>query len=134
MKVRTESLSGAALDWVVAQVDNRNVFATLIEPVLHAQGIEEQPAFTPSKDWGFVGMLIEREEIALIPTYLGWYVFMDSIDANGSTRRASTTAADPAVAVLRCYVLAKLGEEVDVPTMPHAAPRYNTKACAANGS
>lgn len=60
------------------------------------------PGFAPATDWMDAGPIIEREGIGVFPTHNGWAAGMQS----GPT---------PLIAAMRCYVVSKLGEEVEVP-------------------
>ena len=60
MKVKTSELQGSALDWAVAEcegIEVRQVEGVLVDPL----GLQ----FSPSIDWSYGGMVIEREKIAL---------------------------------------------------------------------
>lgn len=102
MKIKTEVLLGAALDWAVAKCEG------VVRPYI--------------KD-GFCqrGPIIERELIETGPTYTddgktvsGWTALMfndqrcehDLIQASGRT---------PLTAAMRAYVTSKLGDEIDIP-------------------
>jgi hypothetical protein len=114
MKVTTNELQGAALDWAVAKcegIEVRQVEGVLVDPL----GLQ----FSPSIDWSYGGMVIEREGIAI-----------DCIRCNGNIDgwQAANMVADdenwdanvqygptPLIAAMRCYVASKLGDEVEVP-------------------
>lgn len=120
MKVRTEQLTGAALDWAVARAEGLTVFVgmnhTLTGPAVRELGVEDEPVFSPSTDWLFVGALIEREEIAVMPTDRGWFTSMsDTNEEEGTVVNFSKRAASPLISALRCFVSRKIGDEVDLP-------------------
>jgi len=98
MKVKTRELVGAQLDWAAAK----------------AQGVIESTESTtlyyrPSTVWSHGGTIIEREGMTVRRyTDALWDASIGSLDyvADGPT---------PLVAAIRCFVLSKLGEEVEVP-------------------
>jgi hypothetical protein len=94
MKVKTNELSGAALDWAVGQADECE-FA----PVEY------------STRWEFGGQIIEREGIDL--QYQGGETDVWAADIfNADSMIYGDT---PLIAAMRCYVASKLGDEVEVP-------------------
>lgn len=97
MKVKVSELSGAALDWAVAE---------------HEQFLED--VFEPSSYWGDGGPIIEREGISLyLDTNNLWQanIFAGNPAVFGTGVEGST----PLIAAMRCYVASKMGDEVDVP-------------------
>jgi hypothetical protein len=122
MKVKTNELSGAALDWAVAKCEQDDTVRIYFDedtgeklchkwfPILGQYW--DVPEFSPSTDWAQGGLIIERERIYLQPEIgkegagNAWYaVSMYNTDAYGST---------PLIAAMRCYVASKLGDEVEV--------------------
>ena len=112
MKIKTEELIGAALNWAVTK----------------ARGIKADPAawltvyrldsmYDFSTDWAAggplheeciaAGMLIERVD----PDYLNLPKFKATLERWESVYRGDTLL----VTTCRCYVAHKLGTEVDVP-------------------
>jgi hypothetical protein len=91
--MRTNELTGAALDWAVARCE---VGADFIGEI-------DDPHFY-STDWAQGGAIIEREGIALIP---GWTAERPGFSADGETAL---------IAAMRCYVASKLGDEVEIPS------------------
>ena len=92
MKIKTQDLTGPALDWAVNQIEE-----CCDDP--HA------PLF--STNWAQGGPIIEREEISLwTEGYTAWEATSGGCQEWGST---------PLIAAMRCYVASKLGDEVDVP-------------------
>jgi len=101
MKVKTNILDGAALDWVVAKCEGRPHSYVVAD--VKGQDPFTAVAFTPSTDWAQGGAIIEREGIALIP---GWTAERPGFSADGDTSL---------IAAMRCYVASCLGDEVDIP-------------------
>jgi len=104
MKIKTNELTGAALDWAVAKCEGE----CLVDGALFTKDPDdEQVLYTPSTDWSQGGPIIEREHIELEWSGQDW---------------TAVTRADeeffgftPLVAAMRCYVASKLGDEVEIP-------------------
>lgn len=113
--MKTSELTGAALDWAVAEASGTPIYRswkTLTRMDMDGQHYW-QPLNKYSTDWAQGGPIIEREGIWLQPevgkegTASAWYaVSMDGHDAYGPT---------PLIAAMRCYVASKLGDEVEIP-------------------
>ena len=105
MKIKTAELTGAALDWVVAKCEGEEY-----RDRMEWDGIgQDYPAHKYSTNWAQGGPIIEREDIS--PRSCGdgswvadWYF--------GDVRRVGPS---PLIAAMRCYVAAKLGNEVEIP-------------------
>jgi hypothetical protein len=98
--MKTSELTGAALDWAVAKC------ADLPYPHVYDEqgGIVE---VSPSTDWAQGGPIIEREWISL---------FINGDDRwVASTGIKAAVADTPLVAVMRCYVASKLGDDIELP-------------------
>jgi len=100
--MKTAELSGAALDWAVAQCEGFDNGDWL-------------PDY--STDWAAGGSIIEREEISISREFssgrIEWAAwtpapFRDDAEAFGYGETAL-------VAAMRCYVASKLGDEVEIP-------------------
>lgn len=101
--MKTSDLEGAALDWVVCQLEKQEWY-----PLQFGKSW-----YRPSTNWAQAGPIIEREGIsvtteqALGNSAKGWRAtFSYHVDAHGET---------PLIAAMRCYVASKLGDEVDLP-------------------
>lgn len=122
MKTKTSELSGAALDWAVAQ-------ALLTDEGYRDRGLmvhrigygQPMPRF--STDWSQGGPIIEREFIAIEGDPNEWRarLWLDGQDYN-------TEGPTPLIAAMRCYVASKLGDEVDVPSVAAGLPTGLTAA------
>ena len=100
MKVKTQDLTGAALDLAVARA---------------WYGYEYKmptPFFNPSVEWNQGGPIIERERIDIEhdPANKEW-----SACWFGSDEYRGAIGPTPLIAAMRCYVASRLGDEVDVP-------------------
>ena len=109
--MRTNELSGAALDYAVAKCEFEGCEGwdgTLsgVDAVSDMQG----GTFNPSTDWALGGAIIEREGIAV------WQ--FDDVTWRAMGKDAvpdPMEGATPLVAAMRCYVASKLGDEVQIP-------------------
>lgn len=112
MKIKTQDLTGPALDWAVALAAGYKprVYSTQsIRAELPTGGVIAP--FMPGFRWSQGGPIIEREGISL--EWSGWggdeqwlaYIKHDD-EFKGPT---------PLIAAMRCYVASKLGDEVDIP-------------------
>ena len=102
-RIKTQDLTGAALDWAVAKC----------EGLLHDDGTVSdywQPSelWEPSELWGQGGWLIEREGISIDFDGEAW-------TASSNERPICHRASTPLIAAMRCYVASKLGDEIEIP-------------------
>jgi hypothetical protein len=126
MKIKTSELTGAALDWAVAQCESYPVsmsktgYLIFCDPLIQCGPRGTQ--YSPSTNWSQGGPIIEREGIDMLRLRAninndvedrGWRAY------HTPTREAVTHCyADgptPLIAAMRCYVASKLGDDVDVP-------------------
>ena len=112
MKIKTSELTGAALDWVVA----------------NCEGIQDSEfvrthmdAWPYSTDWAQCGPIIEREKMCVGHKHQADPEYCPVNDPTTNCW-ARTTAGGylsygptPLIAAMRCYVASKLGEEVEIP-------------------
>lgn len=108
MKKKTNELIGPALDYAAARAQGMRPSMFIVK-----QSGDLALEHRYSRLWAKGGPIIEREGIGLIQpgsTLCGeWgasYHHPDFMDGTGPT---------PLVAAMRCYVLKKLGDEVDIP-------------------
>ena len=103
MKIKTQDLTGAALDWAVAKCEypEQSINTALGFPYLVFG------RFNPSTDWAQGGPIIERERINLEPF----------TDINGEQWSAdgAWNSPTPLIAAMRCFVASRLGDELDIP-------------------
>lgn len=104
MKLKTQDLTGIALDWAVAKAEGAAWSAWRFKEY-HSDGEMHY-----STDWSRGGPIIEREDIAMWPDQEGgWFASTDQgkgIDYHGGTAL---------IAAMRCYVVSKLGNTIDIP-------------------
>ena len=103
MKIKTDELQGAALDWAVAKCER-------VEFTYEDHPHHEMFDMHYSTNWSQGGPIIEREGITLElqrerlwegRVFVGLWIF--------------ATASTPLIAAMRCYVASKLGSEVEIP-------------------
>ena len=126
MKVKTADLTGAALDWAVGEC----LRPTLKTPEhlgistfgpLFGKGYKYPSwcgkKFSPSSDWKHGGPIIERERIRPVFRDLGpdSYWFAEAFEAYQDNMYISGKGSTLLVAVMRCYVASRLGNEVEIP-------------------
>jgi hypothetical protein len=105
MKMKTSEAKGLVLDYLVAEcegIEVRQVEGVLVDPL----GLQ----FSPSIDWSYGGMVIEREKITLDVWGDEWLATRIEDPAI-----SEAIAPTPLVAAMRCYVVSQLGDEVEVP-------------------
>jgi hypothetical protein len=105
MKIKTNELTGAALDWAVAKCEG------------YWLDLVPEGEYTPSTNWAQGGPIIEREKIDVIADPNGKDVWMGRLYLNWVKYEAFATT--PLIAAMRCYVASKLGDEVEVPDELH---------------
>ena len=100
--MKTSELTGAALDWAVAQAEGKT-WAVWRFVKWHSDG-----DLNYSTDWAQGGAIIERECISLFNCYgdSEWSASTEGYEQQGTT---------PLIAAMRCYVASKLGDEVQIP-------------------
>ena len=124
MKVKTSELTGSALDWAVAKADE-NLYPSgevrLIDGgvITIAAGDYEEvdywQRYSPSTDWSLAGPIIEQESMTV-----GKQVHRDEWSAESFYGEGISVAhigfgPTPLIAAMRCYVISKLGNEIDIP-------------------
>lgn len=128
MKVKTADLIGPALDWAVAQCKGfKKIYAMAAWSNKHgAHGgpqvmvsNEEDSSFDyrPSSNWAQGGPIIERARIALRAhdhDVQEWSA-EPSINTVQTRLSAFSTGPTPLISACRCFVAARLGDEVDIP-------------------
>ena len=118
--MKTYELSGAALDWAVAKC----------EGVINGDALDVgficEGGYTPSTNWALGGSIIEREKISLIWMQFSdeqyWLASIDKVrhehemfDGIDIPYEHEMRGANPLETAMFCYVLSKLGDEVQIP-------------------
>lgn len=99
IKVKTSELTGAALDWAVAEAEG-------LKPSKNWTGMY----YRPSTDWSVTGPLIEKHNVTL--NCAGKLQVARKADCRRSVLGLGVSRL---VAVCRLVVLLKLGDTVEVP-------------------
>ena len=107
MRVKTNELTGAALDWAVTKIEAERKLFTIYPQYL-----------TPySTDWAQGGPIIEREEISISREFasgrIEWAAWTPAPIRDDA--EAFGYGPTPLIAAMRCYVASKLGDEVEIP-------------------
>ena len=106
MKMKTNALTGAALDYAVAKCEGHDMeFFQVVD------------AFMPSTDWAQGGPIIEREKIEITK---GNPLYFPEGNEKGDYYEDLWIARKyhgqtPLIAAMRCYVASKLGDKVELP-------------------
>ena len=111
--MKTANLIGPALDWAVAKceghIDDFNSWlsdATLADV---ADG-----TYHPSTNWAQGGPIIEREKISAVVDHSGvWLAYNRHNYAD--EKRFIKVGQTALVAAMRCFVVSKLGDDVEIP-------------------
>ena len=128
MKIKTNELTGDALNWAVAmclgwawKADDKGKIILArpypqgLKAVVNATGMKTLALkrFQATANWSIAGPIIEGEciEVSCIHT-TGWTP--NSWDARHPQRHYAK-GPTPLVAAMRCYVASKFGDEIDVP-------------------
>ena len=118
--MKTETLTGSALDWAVAKAEGLKVgfvntrngpMPCIWEPSY--EGDVDLPVPKYSTDWAQGGPIIERERISL-----RFWTNVTMVHAYTPNPREDDWASDPKsmlIAAMRAHVANKLGDEVDIP-------------------
>lgn len=105
--MKTSELTGAALDWAVAECEGEDY-----SPVTTYSGLgAEFPPTNYSTDWAQGGPIIERERIETGYDRTG----RCSEPWIAATLERMITGPTALTAAMRCYVASKLGNEVEIP-------------------
>ena len=115
--MKTNELTGPALDWAVAkcegigEVDKFGGVWVLMPNEPHFN-----EAYTPSTDWAQGGPIIEREGIATKQWLGAWQAEVEFLpDDDTHYRYGRSYGPTPLITAMRCYVASKLGDNIDIP-------------------
>ena len=116
MLIKTSALIDATLDWATAKaegllrVDGGNL--SFIKGGLRAHDSTFGEVYQPSQDASVCKKISERENIVSRPCAVMEYGSFQAIQDGWRNAQIGPTHL---VAILRCLVASKLGEEVDIP-------------------
>ena len=123
MKIKTSELTGAALDWAVSKADNppgkeggmdwweRDDKGYLFDPL-------NECTYSPSADWAQGGTILEMEKIDLYYSTeqaLWAAAIWKDVQGGGQLEHKQTGCSTPLIAAMRCFVVSRLGDTVEVP-------------------
>lgn len=119
--IKVDEATGTTLDWAVAKALGVPVEVTASSPPvvrltnprdMFEVGVRSW-AFTPTTHWAQGGPIIERENISLASQSTRWAEFWQA--DIGHSSKFTQWDHKPLIAAMRCYVMSKLGETVEVP-------------------
>jgi len=124
--MKTADLIGPALDWAVAKCEGLHRYDPEVEIYVFLKN-HDNGFLHYSTDWAQGGPIIGREKISIDywnHSYDGqhWRAACNAnckySDVDGEFVEDSDTprfASTPLIAAMRCYVVSKLGDEVEIP-------------------
>lgn len=132
MKIKTNVAKETALDWAVAKCEGHEVaisrggwvvFDTHQDcpPPVNDYDDSRWQTYSPSTNWAQGGPIIEQEKLSLDLTDdvfdhgTNSAVLLDQPEWWASIEEYTGRGPTPLIAAMRCYVAAKLGDEIDVP-------------------
>jgi hypothetical protein len=140
MKIKTNELTGDALDWAVATIypqlkglklsvvagvmcgidpEDGVICIYMAEGIINRMRLRLKPefscaiAFNPSTDWSQGGLIIEREFIEFGVSKTDPVRYAAKIYVND--KRIIAHGSTHLIAAMRCYVASKLGDDVEIP-------------------
>jgi hypothetical protein len=122
--MKTNELSGAALDWAVAEASGTPIYRS--GKTLTRMDMDGNAYWEPSTNWAQSGPIIEREKLGVwwathfvdedgVEYGNHWYCETGCTDDNANDSYHIATGTTPLIAAMRCYVASKLGDEVELP-------------------
>lgn len=123
--MKTNELTGVALDWAVAKCEGWDMNTPLkVKDLLISRTTHWR--FNYSSRWESGGRIIEREKLGVWWAHHvvddegneygnHWYSETGLTDENADERHVCMTGTTPLIAAMRCYVASKLGDEVELP-------------------
>lgn len=132
MKIKTQDLTGAALDWAVARAKGIPAEELYVQnwgsagKSIYRRNRDEDgnldgsyttgPDLLFSRKWEAGGPIIDREAHNLFKHNGGTeWCCACNVPRDGYTAIVTADGPTPLIAAMRCYVASKLGDEVDVP-------------------
>lgn len=135
--MKTNELTGAALDWAVAKCEGYTDLHKIERRMPHEPqlgmfpprreyGVMDLWELSFSSDWNKGGWIIEREKIGVwwathfvddegVEYGNHWYAEYGVTDESADKTYQCQTGTTPLIAAMRCYVASKLGDEVELP-------------------
>lgn len=130
MKIKTIEMTGAALDWAVAKAEGMDIdgpSVIICKVYRDDEGLEWVVQWEPTTNWAQGGPIIERENISVnrythsevtesgqeIYRKDGWTAFTTATAYWMTPKRAY--GPTPLIAAMRCYVMSRFGDEIEIP-------------------
>lgn len=114
--MKPSELIGPALDWAVAKSEGHDWRKGEIGYCYSPAGNTSWQQWNPATNWSQGGPIIERERITLKPEWDGEKEYWTAISITRFEHyRAVCSGPTPLIAAMRCFVMSKLGDEVDIP-------------------
>ena len=113
MKMKTNELTGRALDWAVAKCEDEEV--SLVKGQLETRWTDN--GWKPSSDWSQGGPIIERECIELAYRVgVNWTATrVEGSSVCEVTVPYNQKGRAQLIAAMRCYVMSQYGDEIEIP-------------------
>ena len=109
MKIKTQELTGPALNWAAAKCEGVSV-EYIDDGITQCLLMSMGGRFNPSTNWAQGGPIIEREGIRQHRSHTGdWWA------GSESDPQRPISGPTPLIAAMRCFVASRLGDEVDIP-------------------
>lgn len=113
--MKTSELTGAALNWAVAKA-----MGWSDEGLQNLVDGDEYPEAAFSTNWAQGGPILERERIKTFPNVGGAWSAQMKVRTEDGTLSGQVThyhgsGPTPLIAAMRCFVVARLGDEVEPP-------------------
>lgn len=116
MKVKTSEIIDAALDYTVAKYEGHQVALSTGTKLVVIKRNNIVDYFDPSTNWGWGGPISEREGVeSWLDRRTGTWVAQLPIGGVQSEIRAIGYGSTELIAKMRCIVLNKFGDDVEVP-------------------
>jgi len=124
MKIKTSELQSAALDWAVAKCEGQTVIVAnqqtdclIAESCVVAYDIDGfEYDYLPSVNWSVGGSIIDRIDGFQLKDWLEskpeskWEAHIHNYDGDWIAFGPTLL-----IAAMRCYVVSKLGDEIEIP-------------------
>lgn len=128
MKIKTSELTGIRLDWAVAAIEyGADQYGKTWGEHAHSKQItvpeRKDYIYSPSTNWAQGGPIIDRENLSLERpvrmrgcAVIGFHDWRASHPKNyGGLIRYHGDGPTALIAAMRCFVMSKLGDEVEIP-------------------
>ena len=116
MQIKVSEATNTQLDWLVSEVQGTNNGPLLTYEGNGRKWIVTEGGFTVdyATNWSQGGPIIERERIELLLSFEGHTrAILNRFDL--TVKPTEQHGPTPLIAAMRCYVMSKLGDEVEVP-------------------